>query len=238
MGSLLTLLLLRPAAARAQFAEPEVRVERLSSKDWPPVAEDEAAVLAAEEFYGMKSRASAAEELAVIRVVFKGKWFRSADYLARERAAGLGANALLLTESAGREDWGDGAVRVYKVYRLADSSGRALYPNPPEDLRQASAAEPVPAPSLAPTAEPSGAASPEAGGRHRHFAWVWREDGGFLSHRLGFDVSRASREEFAQLNLYVRENFPAGESRKLDATCRKRGGRIVLDFTARTVACG
>ena len=55
-----------------------------------------------------------------------------------------------------------------------------------------------------------------------------------LSHRLGFDASRADKDELAQLKLYVRENFPAAEYKKLLKASGKRS-KVVLDFVKRTI---
>lgn len=228
------LALLLPLAASAQYAEPEVQVQRLSAKEHPPLAEDEPSLLSPDEFYRLKSNAST-EEVAVIRIAFKGRWYRSADYLAREKAAALGANALVLVESLGREESGAGATRAYRAFRFANSAGRAVYTTPAEETppvnREAPPADPVAAPQQPETAS---APPPAPRRKHRHFDWVWEKNASVLSHRLGFDASLASKEDWEQLKLYVRENFPAAEYGKL-AEARGRRSKVVLDFVKGTV---
>jgi hypothetical protein len=74
--------LLIPIAASAQFAEPELQIQKLSEVEYPSVAEDEPAVVSADEFYRLRSKASSTGELAIIRITFKGKWRRSAGDMA------------------------------------------------------------------------------------------------------------------------------------------------------------
>lgn len=214
-----------PLSASAQFVEPEVQVQRLSEKEHSAVAEDEPSVMSADEFYRSRSGVFSVEEVAVIRVAFKGRWYRSADYLAREKAAALGANGLVLVESVGREDLGAGAVRSYRAFRLSDSFGRAVYTKPEEGPRA------KPPESVAPVEKPrpAAAAPPATRRRHRHFDWVWTHDASVLSHRLGFDAAGASEEERNQLRLYVRENFPGAEYGKLVKALTARS-KVVLDF--------
>lgn len=127
------LAILFPLAASAQFVEPEVGVRRLSGKEYPPVAEDEASLMSSDEFYKLRNMVFSVEDVAVLRITFKGRWYRSADYLAREKAAALGANGLVLVESVGREDIGFGATRAYRAFRMTDSYGRRIYTSPATD---------------------------------------------------------------------------------------------------------
>ena len=218
------------APAAAQYAEPELQVQKMSSKAHPPVAEDESSIMSSDEFYKRRNSVFSVEEIAVIRFVFKGPWYKSADYLAREKAASLGANGLVLVESVGREDL-QGAIRTYRAFRLTDSFGRAIYTKPAEEAPpakapEASAVNPPAAPALAPS---SSAAPPAPRRTHRHFDWVWTHDASVLSHRLGFDAVRASKDELEQLKLYVRENFRAEEYKKLIRASGTRS-KVTLDF--------
>lgn len=220
---------LLPLAASAQFAEPEVQVQRVSTNVHPPVAEDEPSVMSADEFYLLRGKVPSVDEVAVIWIAFKGKWHKSADYLAREKAASLGANGLVLVESVGREDL-PGAIRSYRTFRLRDSFGRAVYMKPVEEGPRAKPTEAAASPAEAPKPAAVAAASPPAPRReHRHFEWVWTHDSSVLSHRLGFDAARASQDEREQLRLYVRENFPAAEYGKL-VRALAASSKVVLDF--------
>lgn len=228
--------LLGATPAAAQYVEPEVAVQNLSEKTYPAVAEDEPSIMSTDEFYKLRNKSFLMEEIAAIRIVFKGKWYRSADYLAQEKAALLGANGLVLVESIGREELGAGAVRSYRVFRLANSAGRPIYtkPNeeaPPAKPPEASSGSPFIAPK---PAEVASAALPVPRRKHRHFEWVWTKDSAVLSHRLGFDAALARKDELEQLKLYVRENFPAAEYRKLDKASEKRS-KVLLEFVKRTL---
>jgi hypothetical protein len=223
------LALLAPVAVSAQFWEPDIQVQKLSGTEYPSIAEDEASILDFEEFYSLKSKASSINDVAVIRVVFKGRWYKSADYLAREKAASLGANALVRAESLGSEELGAGAVRSYRAFRLTNPAGRPIFMKLSDDepplgaVRNANSAQtPQPSAVVPVAAHPT----PK---RHRHFDWVWAKDDSVLRHRLGFDVSLASKDQLEQLGLYVQENFAAGEYRKLVAAYERRSV-IMLDF--------
>lgn len=228
--------ILLPLRASAQYVEPEVEVRKLSEKKYSAVAEDEASIMSSDEFYRMRNKVFAVEDVAVVRIAFKGKWYKSADYLAREKAALLGANGLVLVESLGREDLGVGATRTYKAFRMTNSFGSAIYTKPDEETPPAKPPEASPgSPFIMPkAAEPASAAPPAPLRKHRHFDWVWTKDASVLSHRLGFDPARASKNELGQLKLYVRENFPAAEYKKLLRASGKRS-KVVLDFVKRTI---
>lgn len=225
-----------PRSASAQYVEPDLQVQKLSAKEHTPVAEDEPAVMSTDEFYTLRNKVFSVEDIAVVRIAFKGKWYKSADYLAREKAAALGANGLVLVESLGEEDRGAGAIRTYRAFRFTDAAGRSVYTTPasePVSQTRAEAAQ-APAPFWAQTAQTASAPPPAPPKKHRHFDWVWMHAASVLSHRLGFDASRADKDELAQLKLYVRENFPAEQERKLVRAYGKRS-RVVLDFVKRTV---
>lgn len=224
------------APAAAQYVEPEVQVQKLSAKEHPPVAEDEPSIMSADEFYRLRSKSFSMEEVAVVRIDFKGKWYRSADYLAREKAALLGANGLVLVGSIGREELGAGASMTYRAFRFTNSSGAPIYTKPAPEAPPAKPPEaPSGSPFIAPKpAETASVAPPSPPRKHRHFGWVWAKDASVLSHRLGFDTAQASKDELKQLTLYVRENFPAAEHKKLVKASGKRS-KVVLDFVKVTV---
>ncbi|UPT75486.1 MAG: hypothetical protein M0D55_07345 [Elusimicrobiota bacterium] len=211
-------------------------VQKLSEKTYPAVAEDEPSIMSTDEFYKLRNKSFSMEEIASIRVVFKGKWYRSADYLAREKAASLGANGLLPVESIGREDIGFGASMTYRAFRFTDTFGRPFYTKPDSEAPsakppEASSGSPFIAPKPAAAASVAPPAPPR---KHRHFDWVWTKDSSVLSHRLGFDTASASKDELEQLKLYVRENFSAAEYKKLDKASEKRS-KVMLEFVKRTL---
>ena len=231
------LALSSPLAVSAQYAEPDIEVKKITSKDYTHTEEDELVIVSPMEFSRLQNKTAGSEDIATIRIVFKGKWYKSADHLAQEKAAALGANCIILQESVGNEDWGAGAIRGYKAVRLTNMADRPIYTKPPEEPLQAL---PPPAPPPAQAAAASPMPTQEDSTKqtqpkvHQHFAWVWEEGGHILSHRLGFDVSRAKKEELEQLRLYVQENFPASQYKKLLRAYKKRA-RIILDFTNWTI---
>lgn len=223
------------------YVEPEIRVQSLSRAVYAHIEEDEVAVVSVDEFSRLRSRGPS-EELAIIQIEFNGNWFRSADYLAREKAAAMGANALILVSSSGLEERGAGASSVYRAYRLTDVAGRPAYTKPPPAAP--TSALPVEAAVMSPgaSAPPPDPISPavpvavpvSAPRKHRHFSWVWEENPSRVSHRLGFDPAKAPPEQREQLRRYVEENFPPVEKAKLKKAYKTRS-RIILDLVGRTI---
>lgn len=232
----LVLAALLPAAlaggAAAQWVPPEVTVNKISAGQYPHVEEDEAVVVTEAELSALRAKSASLEELADIQVAFKGKWFQSAEYLAREKAAAMGANYLVLRLSAGDEDLGAGAQRSYRALRLLDFHGKPLYKPQPGQAAVPMSAPPAftPAPALSQPAEKKPAA-PEG---HRHFAWAWRVHPSVLSHAAFFDPAAAGPGEAAELREYVREGFGVRQSAKLERLLKK-GAPVTIDFLAREV---
>lgn len=236
VGAALVWAALLPSAlaggAAAQWVPPEVTVNKISAGQYPHVEEDEAVVVTEAELSALRAKSASPEEMAEIRVVFKGKWYQSAEYLAREKAAALGANYLVLRQSAGDEDLGAGALRSYRALRLLDFQGKPLYQPQPGQAAVPRSAPPAftPAPALSTPAEKKPAA-PEG---HRHFAWAWRAQPSVLSHAAVFDPAAAGAAETAELAEYVRENFGAAKAGKLKRLLKK-GAPVTIDFLAREV---
>ena len=227
---LFLVLALAPGAA-AQWVPPEVEVTKISAKEYPHIEEDETSVGTETELSTLRAKSASSEEIARIRISFKGKWYRGADYLAREKAAALGANYLVLLQSAGSEDLGAGAVRAYKAVRLLNFNQAPLYIRPGErpPAPQQSA---VPARDYAQPA-PADEVKTPAGG-HQHFSWAWRKNAYMLSHVAVFDPAGAGKDETEELKSYVRENLPGKYYTKLLRALKKRN-RITVDFGNREI---
>ena len=222
---LLLALALAPGAA-AQWVPPDIEVTKLSAKEYTHIEEDEAVAGTEADLSALQSKSASSENLAVIRVVFKGKWFQGAEYLAREKAAALGANYLVLTRSQGDEDLGAGAVKVYRAVRLLDFNKKPLYVKPAEQFFSPAT------PAAQFNFQPQTAAEPEEkalSGEHRHFEWAWGNGAYILSNSAVFDPARAGADDIAELKRYVLENFGAGEHKKLLAALKKRS-KIFLDL--------
>ena len=234
-GAALVLAALLPAAlaggAAAQWVPPEVAVNKISAGQYPHVEEDEAVVVTEAELSALRAKSASLEEMAEIRVVFKGKWYQSAEYLAREKAAALGANYLVLRRSAGDEDLGAGALRSYRALRLLDFQGKPLYQPQPGQAAVPRSAPPALTPAPAPPPAEKKPAAPEG---HRHFAWAWRAHPSVLSHAAVFDPAAAGTGEAAELREYVRERFGGRQSAKLERLLKK-GAPVTIDFLAREV---
>lgn len=218
----------------AQMAPPDVEVKTLSERRYSHIEEDEPAVGTEMELASLRVRSADYDELAVIKVAFKGKWYQSADAIAREKAAALGANYLALQQSIGKEEWGTGAVKVYKAVRLTDFSGGPSYTKPPDDPlpQQAKPAPPsagVPSASVAPVSSP-----PAEPLRHRHFVWVWQDGPHQVSHRIVFDPSQATARDLQELEHYVARNFSRMSLRTLRAALKK-GALLEIDLKGRAL---
>jgi len=211
-------------SARAQWVPPEVQVTPLSARQYQHTEEDETVSGTETELSSLKAKSASSEDIARIRVVSKGMWFQSADYLAREKAAALGANYLVLLQAAGDESLGAGAVKSYRAVRLLGFNGAPLY------IRQEArpSYQQPPAATAGEILQPAASPQNQAGG-HQHFAWVWRKGPHKLLHLAVFDPAKAAKAETEELKSYVRENFPQKEYQELMRSLKK-GARFTVDL--------
>lgn len=217
-------LLAFASPCEAQMVAPDIEVQSLTDKKHPHIEEDESVVGTDAELSRLRGRGAGYEDIAVIKIVFKGKWYQSADSMAQAKAAPLGANFLVLKQSQGKEEWGAGTVRIYRAVRLTDPGGAPTYIRasneaaPTQPAQQTPPLQPVTAPSISPAAE----TPPEPPAEHRHFRWVWEEGSYQLSHRIIFDPARASAADRTELEHYVRRNFSREELDKLRKALKRR----------------
>lgn len=213
MLAVAALFILREAVM-AQWTPPEIKVRQLSARAYQHIEEDEAQTGTEADLDRLRAYAQTAEDLAVISVESRGIWYQPADYLAREKAAALGANFLVLTRSSGDESLGAGAVKVYRAVRLLDSAGKPVY------VRREYDGQPPPQRPAVPGAEPpappqvSTAAAPAPAG-HRHFAWLSEASGAVVSHETDFDPAKATGDEVKSFKAFLAEKFP--EKQRLKA---------------------
>jgi len=227
---LLLALVLAPGAA-AQWVPPDIEVTKLSARDYTHIEEDETVMGTEAELLTLQAKSASSENIAGIRVVFKGKWFQGADYLAREKAAALGANYLVLVRSVGDEDLGAGALRVYRAVRLLGFNKKPLYIKPPD---RSFAPAPPAAQYSTPPQSPAEPVTSARSDEHRHFEWAWGNGAYMLSSSAGVDTALAGAEDIAELKRYVLENFGSREHKKLLAAVKKRS-KIFLDFKKKEV---
>jgi len=173
------------------------------------------------------------QDLAIIRVEVRGVWFLSVETVAKEKAASLGANFLILEASQGAED-NPGAFRVYRAVRLQRFDGLAVYTRSREAVEGARGrrtSAPAPAPAFAPLKKPS----PPSAGSNEELGWLWFNEGFIVSHRLGVDLAGIADSSWKDLENTVRLRFPKIEHEKLTA-CRRNGATIVLDIKQKTLS--
>lgn len=180
-------------------------------------------------------------EVAVLAVSVNGPWERSAEHLAKQKAAEAGANCLQPLASYGPEEEHYPIVRQYRAFLVTTSvttidgtfrfpaSPKAFEPPPPPPpplaalpaARAASAAE-----------EPSGillAPPPEATDA------LWIEGPHIISHDIVLDLEKLSERRWEAVRGDIRKYFPASEFEVLEKA-RRGGGAVAIDLRARTIA--
>lgn len=168
------------------------------------------------------------QDIAIIRVVVRGQWFLSAETTAKEQAASLGANFLILEASLGGEEYA-GSARVYRAVRLQQYGGLAVYTRPREAVEGKSRARPAsPAPALRPLKRPALPPPPPPQAQDE-LGWVWLNQKFIVSHRLGVDLSAIDEASWRNLEHTVRARFPKSEHDKL-TMCYRNGSKITVDL--------
>lgn len=239
--ALVVLALLPGAPARAQlvWTPPDVTVEMLTKAGYERVPPDEVAFADPSGFAErlaelQRNNVLRREDIALIRVVIRGQWFLSAETTAKEKAASLGANFLILEASLGGEEY-TGSSRLYRAVRLQRDNGLAVYTRPreavegPRGSRSASGASAAPA--FGPLKKPAPSEAPSA---EEELAWLWHDRQFILSHRLGVDLSSIADPAWRDLEHTVRARFPRAEHEKLVA-CYQSGAKITLDLKKKTL---
>lgn len=170
------------------------------------------------------------QDIATIRVEIRGQWFISAEVVAKEKAASLGANFIVLEASLGGEEY-VGSSRVYRAVRLQRYDGLPVFTRTRDAVEGARASRtPSPAPAFAPIkTRTSPMHEPE-----EELGWLWRNHPFVLSNRLGVDLSGIRGPAWNDLENTVRLRFPKDEHDKL-VICYQRGSKIVLDLKRKTL---
>ncbi|MDP3542373.1 MAG: hypothetical protein Q8T11_07905 [Elusimicrobiota bacterium] len=238
-GLALAVLSILPAGAQIIWTPPDVTAEMLTKAGYERVPPDEVAVA---DLTGFAERLDELrrndgirrEDIALIRVVIRGQWFLSAETTAKEKAASLGANFLVLEASLGGEEY-VGSSRMYRAVRLQRYNGLAVFTRSREAVEgpRASRSESVaPAgPAFGPLKKAAPAEAPSA---EEELAWLWHDRQFILSHRLGVDLSSIADPAWRDLEHTVRARFPKAEHEKLVA-CYQSGAEITLDLKKKTL---
>lgn len=225
--TLLLSVLLCPAARVQAQVPPEVEITPLIKEERPHLL---ASQVAAADCQAGGLPGTQREELALVRVTLRGAWGRSAEHLAAEKAAALGANCLLSVSASGKEGAEYPVLRSYRAFRVTVPYGPWRVPASPESLA-AAAPEPFGSAGLAAPMPPFPAREPAAHADHLGRAMG---EAVFL-HEVLLKPSRTSRETLEDLTRDVREYFGDASAAKL---ARLIAGDKVLriDLRAGTVS--
>ena len=227
--ALLGVLLCAASGARAQYP-PEVEVTPILKDKRPHLLASNVVVA---DCYTSALPGAQREEVALVKVTVRGSWERSAQHLASEKAAELGANCLLVVSSFGKDNAEYPVHRSYKAFRVTVPYGPWRVPASPESLASAatsgSAGFNFPLQKLkAPVIEKKPS---EAHGDHLRRAM----GEAVYVHEIVLDPARADSETWADVVQDVREYFGEAEAEKL-ARLVDAGKTVRIDLRAGKVS--
>lgn len=226
----LVVLLFAASRAWAQYP-PEVEVTQILKEKRPHMLASKVAVA---DCYTSALPGAQREEVALVKVTVRGAWERSAQHLASEKAAELGANCLLVVSSYGKDNAEYPVQRSYKAFRVTVPYGPWRVPASPESLASAAAASNSAAldfamPKLkAPIVEKK---APEAHGDHLSRAM----GEAVYIHEVVLDPALADSETWTDIVQDVREYFGEAEVEKLTRLVES-GKTIRIDLRAGKVS--
>lgn len=226
--ALLAVLLCGVSRSWAQYP-PEVEVTPILKEKRPHLLASKVAVA---DCYTRALPGAQREEVALVKVTVRGTWERSAQHLAAEKAAELGANCLLVVTSYGKDNAEYPVHRSYKAFRVTVPYGPWRVPASAESLASAetsrSAGFDFRFPKLkAPVIEKK----PDAHGDHLRRAM----GEAVYDHEIVLDPSRADPETWADIVQDVREYFGEAEAEKL-ARLVEAGKAVRIDLRAGKVS--
>ena len=230
--ALLGVLLGTASRVWAQYP-PEVEVTQVLKEKRPHMLASKVAVA---DCYTTTLSGAQREEVALIKVTIPGPWERTAQHLAAEKAAELGANCLLVVSSFGKDNAQYPVHQSYKAFRVTVPYGPWRVPASPASLVSApsatgprSAGFDFPQPILkAPVIEKKPSAT--------HGDHISRAMGeAVYVHEVVLDPSRADPETWADVVQDVREYFGEAEVEKL-ARLVTAGKTVRIDLRTGTVS--
>jgi|CXWL01.1.fsa_nt_gi hypothetical protein len=225
---LLGVLLFAAARARAQYL-PEMEVTPILKEKRPHMLASKVAVA---DCYTSALPGAQREEVALIKVTVRGSWERSAQHLASEKAAELGANCLLVVSSYGKDNAEYPVHRSYKAFRVTVPYGPWRVPASAESLASAAAGAAAPAFPMPRLSVPVIEKKPSV----THGDHLSRAMGeAVYVHEAVLDPARADPEMWADVVQDVREYFGAAEAEKL-ARLVEAGKMVRVDLRAGTVS--
>jgi hypothetical protein len=206
--ALLGVLLCASSRVGAQYP-PEVEVIQVLKEKRPHMLASKVAVA---DCYTSQLPGAQREEVALVKVTVRGPWERTAQHLASEKAAELGANCLLVTSSYGKDNADYPVHRSYKAFRVTVPYGPWRVPASPESLESASTAAAAPAFPMPKLKTPVIEKKPsEVHGDHLSRAM----GEAVYVHEIVLDPARADSESWADVVQDVREYFGEAEAEKL-----------------------
>lgn len=208
--ALFGVLLCAASRAWAQYP-PEVEVTLVLKEKRPHMLASKVAVA---DCYTSALPGAQREEVALVKVTIRGAWERSAQHLASEKAAELGANCLHVVSSYGKDNEEYPVQRSYKAFRVTIPYGPWRVPASAESLASAATASGsagfnFPLPKLkTPVVEKKTSAT--------HGDHLSRAMGAAVYvHEVVLDPSRADPETWADVVQDVKEYFGEAEVEKL-----------------------
>ncbi|MHB0996009.1 MAG: hypothetical protein ACYC2I_06545 [Elusimicrobiales bacterium] len=194
---LLGLLLIMPPAVFGQ-AEPKVEISMIADGPRYHLALQRVAVGDCQAAPGPAQK----EELAVVRVTVPLKWKRTAEHLAREKAAEIGANCLVPLYSSGEDYVSYPVRREYRAFRVV--SGPYNAPVGPESIPAAAGGNRSPGPSGRMAFRPL--KPPE-----KRDVLAWLAGKGVARNEIVVDLRLAGPDTLRDIGKDIEEYFPASE---------------------------
>lgn len=233
-----------PRVLPAQTMPPRVELELLTAKklsSLPPGAVGVGNCFSPVALREMK-------EVAVLTISVNGPWERSAEHLAKQKAAEAGANCLQPLASYGPEEDHYPIVRQYRAFLVTTSvttiDGTFRFPASPktfEPLQQplsspvASFAAPALSTTPATKVEPSEeegelliAPPPEDTGA------LWVAGPHIVAHEIVLDLKKITPRRWEDVRGDVKKYFPAAEFAVLEKA-KQEGGTVTIDLRRKTI---
>lgn len=222
-----TCLIASPAAA--MMVPPRVEVRKITKKNFSSLAAGMVGV--GDCFAPMPFREL--QEIAFVGVEKPGPWERSAEHLAKQAAAEIGANCLMPLHSYDAEGQDYPVVRQYRAFVVTTvvagslggfrvpASARSFPPLPQDAPPEA---PPPPQPSAGTGALNDAVKDEEAG-----WGPAWFEEAHMAAHEIVIDTSRMSESNWAMVRGDIERYFPKEEAAIL-LQARAAGETVTVDL--------
>jgi len=209
---------------------PRVEIRRLTKKSF---ARSDAGLVGVGDCLITHSEAEVVE-VALVEVQVVVPWERSAEHVAKQSAAELGANCLMPLQEYGPEDGNYPVVRQYRAFfvTIVITVPHAAFrvPASARAFKRRSAADAATVPALGSLQPPRPAAdTPPPLPAGAPYGPVWFEHALIESHDIELDLSRISAAEWTMVSADLARYFPSSEFQNL-AAAYARGETVRLDL--------